>query len=327
MRKNRWRRLCYPQCTPSARQRTINVLKTPRWKTGQRVPALAARIAKRLDVPYEWVILTNSCTSALAAAHQFSPNTHRFPLLTYSATFAHPQMLGRPVELVDVDEDGWALKSPTTQVDLWGRAAPGPPPAVLDAAHRFAAPEHSAHIANGTAVCYSFGPMKEVAAPEGGALVWKRLGEPEFREQVVAFLNYGQSDRVPTMSGGINGYMNEVTAATLLAQEPRHEALQRMRQDVLAVYENFLGDYLVTKPGEASGHLAVVRLPDAGWAKLAKARLQNMSVQWGLHYPIGEEFAETHAYDLSQRIISLPCHHMMLPAHAGRLSRILLTVA
>jgi dTDP-4-amino-4,6-dideoxygalactose transaminase len=292
-------------------------------------------VANALGVPTSWVHLTNSCTSALAAAYALGPkpDLHAVPLLTYSATAASALLQRIDVQLMDVDDDGWPAlgqRSPTVGVDLWGRAYPlayTGRPLILDAAHRFAGPEHKELVENGTLVCYSFGPQKECAVPQGGALVWREMEKQSVRDEVAAFLHYGQHERVPTERGGLCGWMPEPTAALLVPQLAvrRREWCMKRRQEILETYENFLGKLLLTKPGEASGHVAVIALPDEGTTKCVQTQMRRAEIEVGVHYPIHPEYRSTNAYALSKRILTLPCHLAMNGKDAAKIARAVLT--
>jgi dTDP-4-amino-4,6-dideoxygalactose transaminase len=119
--------------------------------------------------------------------------------------------------------------------------------------------------------------------------------------------------------------MSEVSATAVVAQMARTEHLYESRQRVLATYDNFLGRLLVTKPACASGHLAVLRFTDEGWCTLVKKRLTQNDVQWSVHYRIHDQFRDTQAYDLSKRILSIPCHSQMKPHHASKIARMILS--
>lgn len=327
-----WRRLSVSWAPTKARDRVKAALGRPIWKPSVTHELATRMVAEQVGVPASWVMLTNSCTSALAAAYEFcGRSSHTAPILTYSATTAPARAMAHLVEEVDVDDEGWpSLVRPTTAVDLWGRAYPAgedDPPRVLDAAHRYAGSEHAGLAKQGTFICYSFGPQKEVATPQGGALIWKGMENAEARASVEAFLMYGQRGRVPTSRGGICGYMPETTSALLVPQlaGSHRERMWRYRQQALEAYENFLGELLMTKPGAASGHLAVVRMPDEGTAKSVRWKLDQLQIQWGHHYPVAPQHADTNAAALSKRIISLPCHHAMSPHDAARVAKVVLT--
>jgi dTDP-4-amino-4,6-dideoxygalactose transaminase len=320
-------------------------LKSGHWDYGSTAKKLEAAIAKRLDVPPEWVIATSSCTAALAAATFFLDEDRalRVPHMTYMSSYAWADNTEIILEdkgerdklsgsiRVDCTDVGWPLSPVDIGVDLWGRAylfRDSEELRILDAAHRFGAGEHSELAHRGTRVCYSFGPTKEYPSPGGGALVCNLLSDPETRERHEAWLRCGQSHRGeyhPHM-GGIKGLISEISAAVVRHQLSRSTFFNEARQRLLATYENFLGRLLVTKPGQASGHLAVLRFDDEGWCNLVKKRLTQNNIQWSIHYRIHEHWKETCAYELSRRILSIPCHTQMKPFHAARIARLILTV-
>lgn len=327
--KQLYRSLFYSVFDTKAITRVSAVLRTSQWKPAVMHTYVTNMVATAVGVPPSWVLMTNSCTSALTAAYYFNPNIRvSVPLMTYSATAAPARLLGREVHSVDVDDAGWSVEDTTVAVDLWGRAAPtGLQTRILDAAHRFAGEEHAALADRGVAICYSFGPQKEVSCPQGGALVWSAMEDAETREQVEAFINYGQRGRVATGRGGICGWMPEPTAVLLgahMAKQQRQKDYS-IRQSLLETYDSFLGTLLLTKPGEASGHVAVVLLPDEGSAKAVRATFKRLQIECGHHYPIGTRYAGTNAYALSRRILTLPCHTHMVPKDAAKIARTVLT--
>ncbi len=320
--RNAWKKLSFSQSFYRGRRRVSSILANPIWKRGASIGFLEAAIARRLGVPSEWVIATNSCTSALA----MRPFWGTAPLMTYAATNCNSLADSRGCEdrYVDCDDDGWPEEHVDVGVDLWGREYPRATgcrgvPAVLDAAHRFCAPEHKLYLEAGSVVCFSTGPMKELPGFEGG-FYCKKMSSGE-REDAQAFFNYGQKDRTPTGLGGINGYMNEVCAAFLLQQLREFDAMREHRLSILDTYRNYLGAWMMTTPENSLGHLAVIRLPDEGTCKRVKTTLRHSHIETGVHYPIAEEHKETNAYRLSKRILSIPCHTRIQPKQAARIAQ------
>ena len=76
-----------------------------------------------------------------------------------------------------------------------------------------------------------------------------------------------------------------------------------------------LGEFLVTQPGAASGHLAVLRMPTVEAGAAVRLQLEKDGVEWGLHYRVPEELKARcpRAWDLSRRVVSLPCHLNLSP--------------
>jgi dTDP-4-amino-4,6-dideoxygalactose transaminase len=292
-------------------------LRRGEWKDHGRVRGLEKVIARRLDVPPEWVLATNSCTSALGVAFLLCedemcrppgslPRVRVCPL-TYPATYCWAVNFGWEIEWVDCDEDGWPVGEVDVGVDLWGRAFPGSC-CVLDAAHRVLDSRHSELLRgdNVRAVSYSFGPQKEVPCLEGGALVAPALEKR--RETAEALIQSGQGN---ALAGGWKGYLSGPSAAAISKQISGHERAKQHRQNALAEYREWFGSALLTQPGEASGHLAVVRLQTPGHALAAKARLRKLHIDHSLHYPIPENIPCPNAKALVETLVSLPCHTEM----------------
>lgn len=305
--KAMWRRHQSPRAFRPALTSFCKIMDGRQWRDGRAIDDLARRIAARMGVPPEWVILTDSCTSALACARYFL-EARSCPALTYSASY------GDDTNLIDVDEDGWPVQDlVSVGVDLWGRRFPGAC-SILDAAHNWNdAPYHGEHLTARrlTAVCYSFGPLKEVAWTRGGALVVSP--DSITTEAAEAYLNNGFTrDGRRLLKGGIKGLMLAAEAGPISKQMQRHDDLYRRRQRVLSNYEEWLGSLLVTKPGECSGHLAVLRFSSPGHALLVEQRLKKDGIEVSRHYPVWDPADRLPgARDLSQRILSIPCHAQM----------------
>ena len=312
-------------------------LRRGEWKDHGRSRGLERVIARRLDVPHEWVLATNSCTSALGVAFVLleddfgpapttpgcigmpdAPPRVRVCPLTYPATYCWAINFGWEIEWVDCDEDGWPVSDVDVGVDLWGRSY-GRPCVVLDAAHRVLDPGHQRALRGGTvgAVGYSFGPQKECPCIEGGALVSPKL--EDLRGQAEALIQSGQGNAT---AGGWKGYLSGPSAAAISKQISGHETTKGRRQDVLIEYAEWFGSSLLTQPGEASGHLAVVRLRTPGHALAAKARLRKLHIDHSLHYPIPENIPCPNAKALVGTLLTLPCntemrrHDVLLVARA-----------
>lgn len=196
-------------------------------------------------------------------------------------------------------------------VDLWGIDAPHAP--IVDAAHNFLSARHVKAIRENTvaAVCYSFGPQKEVCSPAGGAVVF---GTTDLAVEAREALAYGTRGRTH-IGWGINGLMTEPTAAMVAEHLSLHNQWKARRQRVLEEYEHHLGGMLITKPGVASGHLCVI---DCQTPEIRELYIRSLnkspSVPYGRHYPVSQEQRAKcpKAAELSDRVISLPCHRSMV---------------
>ncbi len=326
--KRPYQRLCPPYWNNPTDKAFCKHLRTGNWKDHSKSRTFERVIARRLDVPHEWVLATNSCTTALGVAFTFLEK--HFPIkdgmpvcrvcpLTYPATYCWAINFGWDIEWVDCDENGWPLRTVDVGVDLWGRAL-RQPALILDAAHRVFDPDHAVRLRDGTsrAVCYSFGPTKEVPCLEGGALIAPFLAD--CRPQAEALIQSGQGN---PRGGGWKGYLSAPSAAALSKQVGNYVSMRERRQNVLREYQDWFGDALLTKPGEASGHLAVVRLPTPGHVLAAKNRMRKLGIEHSLHFPIPEAIATCpRAKDLVASLVSLPCnvemrrHDVLLVARA-----------
>jgi dTDP-4-amino-4,6-dideoxygalactose transaminase len=110
---------------------------------------------------------------------------------------------------------------------------------ILDAAHNilnpFYKPGLSAH-----AVCYSFGPLKQITTGRGGAVVGPFVAAD--RRRVEAYIHSGTVNHCGVYKRGRNLRMTEPAAALGLAQLRRLPEMQRTRKDILQMYESHLPD-------------------------------------------------------------------------------------
>jgi dTDP-4-amino-4,6-dideoxygalactose transaminase len=105
--------------------------------------------------------------------------------------------------------------------------------------------------------------------------------------------------------------MSAPSAAAVSRQLHEHKRLKAWRQKVLVEYQQWFGSALLTLPGEASGHLAVVKLKTPGHALAVRRRLSKLHIDHSLHYPIPAETQCPGAQRLTEQLISLPCHAQM----------------
>jgi dTDP-4-amino-4,6-dideoxygalactose transaminase len=99
-------------------------------------------------------------------------------------------------------------------------------------------------------------------------------------------------------------------------------ALNRRRQELLETYVDYLGEWVLTRPGTHSGATCVIRMPDEGTCTVVKKLLERWRVQH--HHPIGVVSEDLPgALDFLTRTLHIPCHHCMSPADAKRVARII----
>lgn len=282
------------------------------------------------------VIATKSCTAAIRAAVACLQDRGAFekgdfgciaPELTYPGTYSfiseHPDN-----GVGDVDMEGRAIEQPFVNVELWGRPD-SQTCYVLDAAHNVLRPRHGSLLRRDivAAVCYSFGPTKEINAPCGGAVVVNEKAD-EFACELRRYLNNSHQDRGPSSldewSGGIKGLMPDPIAA-MVREHMRseiHNKRKIKRHSVLGAYDAVLGDKLLTKPKACSGHLAVVRFDTEEERDEARARLDEEKVEWSHHYRV--EGYNAGAAELSSRVLTIPCHQFVSTDAAGYIAKVVL---
>jgi dTDP-4-amino-4,6-dideoxygalactose transaminase len=321
-----WKRLSPPRIREHTIREMNEIVRGLNWDYGVRSKTLERRIARDLKVDPEWVIITASCTAALQCATHFLLNDRasvRVCPLTYAATYAPVANEKLPIEWVDCDDEGWPVGEVDIGVELWGRPFEFTGekwPTVLDSAHKFGAPYHGELLREGKvqAITYSFNCQKEISGIHGGALV-----SPHVREEWRSWLFCGTKDRMPVSPGGIKGYLQEPLVYIVAENLLTLRTARKKRREVLEAYHEFLGNYLMTTPELASGHLAVVRVPDEGHALAVKNMLKRHGVEWSIHYMVNPETNCPNALDLSKRIVTIPCHTYMNGGDARRIAKLI----
>jgi len=279
-------------------------VRSGQWAYGPSCLTLEKAIAQELDLDPACVIATASCSHALAAARHFMHlNKPRVCPLTWPATY------GYEGTWVDFENYCRSLPAVDIAVDLWGEPAwTAKPPIILDAAHRFLAPEHAEIIHGKTNfITYSFAPQKEISALMGGALVMRK---PEWRDGLLTYLNGGIYNRYAAGPGVPKGLMPSPIARMVRAKMHEHPVRYAARQLALQKYHELLDDRLLTTPGYASGHLAVVLARTGAEREEWRGNLDKHGFQHGWHYPMtqAQKEAAPIASDLSDRVLTLPLH-------------------
>lgn len=239
-----------------------NEILDSRWLTnnGHYVRELEERLAALLGVPYV-VLVNNGTTGLLLAMKALDLNGEVIvPSFTFVATVHALQWMGLKPVFCDVDplthnldpQQVETLITPQTSailgVHLWGTpcdvvaltaiAKRHGLKLVFDAAHAFCSQLDGTYIGNfGDAEIFSFHATKFFNTFEGGAITTHDL---RLAEKLRLMRNFGFSGEDTVVELGINGKMNELSAAmglTLLPDLPELlDALQRNH----ALYEEML---------------------------------------------------------------------------------------
>ena len=189
---------------------------------------------------------------------------------------------------------------------------------IEDAAHAAGSSYKNKKIGtHGTAVCFSFHPVKNLAMPSGGAITLND-SKSGFYEKILKSLRWcGIVDRKGTKYDvtnlGWNYYMNEFSAAIGLEQLKKLDALNSKRRKIAKRYSNeiFLHKKMPFNQ-ECSYHLFWIRLKNR--IKFMKNLTRN-NIETGIHYyPIHKmKFYKSrltlkNTEAISNELVSLPIH-------------------
>ena len=279
-------------------------LATGQFDPGQYVDQFEAEIAKYLGVPREWVMVTSSCTAALATCYHFLLKGGRLqaPVMTWPGTYCTvPDVEWYDYEPLD-------NKRPAVIVDLYGtgRFPYTGRPLIIDAAHNFsgfrAGDVYKGHAA---AVCYSFGPTKQLTTIRGGAVV-----SPMVNQNWRNFIHYGAEGRVSKEPAGHNYTMPDFNACIGLEQLKRFNDMQKRRVEILDAYKKALRLRVDPESFNGSGHIASLLVRWAGQRQRVVEALKESCIQTSHHYPLPQWFWGYYerSRDLASRQVTLPLH-------------------
>ena len=307
-----------------------------------------------------WALATQSCTAALWTVAMIARSSDRpeviVPANTYIACASAFQVAGWTVRICDVDPDTGLLDlddaqrhvSPDTRallvVDTYGQRFPEREARrfcdanglwlVRDAAHRLDLDDPEQPLSD--FVCYSFGPTKEVASPDGG-LVWSSAQDLE--EQARAFTYWGISQdtwhraasRVHTpvaiSSGcGLKLRMTDVNASIILAQLASWPGQRARRRAIMHAYRRLLAGKAarVLAREDDDSCLMAPLLVDPTQRPAIRERLAALGIATSDHYPSlaslldmpGAECPNADAFCSS--VVAMPMHIQVTDADIAR---------
>lgn len=196
---------------------------------GPLVGELEERLAIRLGVRFEQVVVFSSATVAIGAALATSQmKKARVPDLSFVATLSAIQQAGLDPIVDDVDEHYWMLSSPETlepnianvPVLPFGAVnhellrSPRPYPQVIDAAASLGGNWDLGGMSENAAIAFSFHATKPLGAGEGGVAVF---GSEDWAKEARRWSNFGLNKERKIDKLGINGKMSEFQAAFCLS--------------------------------------------------------------------------------------------------------------
>ncbi len=339
---------------PELRRRLEAVLEHCQFVLGPEVGELEARLATFCGAGH--CVSVSSGTDALQIAMMaegIGPGDAVFlPAFTYTATAEVPLVLGATPVFVDVDPATFQIDPAHLRqrirtvraagrlrpralvgVDLFGQPAPWPELRAVaeaeglftldDCAQSFGASLHGRKLgreADVTAV--SFFPSKPLGGyGDGGALL---TDSAERAALYRSLRSHGEgTTRYEVLRTGMNGRLDTLQAAVLLAKLDVFDAELGARDSIAQIYDRGLGNHLTVParvPDSASAWaIYAVLLPDGATRDRLQAGLRSEGVPTAVYYPraLHHQPAYTGSHDgvplpvsedLATRIMALPIH-------------------
>ncbi len=354
---------------PALRARLDAVLTHGQFILGPEVAELEGRLAAFCGARH--CVTVSSGTDALQIAMMAEGigqgDAVFLPAFTYTATAEVPLLLGATPVFVDVDprtfqidlahltarveavrQAGVLRPRAVIGVDLFGQPADWPGIAAIaaeqdlftldDCAQSFGAALDGRRLGTAAdATATSFFPSKPLGAyGDGGAL----FTESDERADLYRSLRtHGEgAARYEVLRIGMNGRLDTMQAAVLLAKLGVFEAEMARREEIATIYDAALGDVLDSPARVAGGTSAwavyAVLLPDAALREVAQAALRAAGIASAVYYPrpLHRQPAYAACHDgaalpvsesLSERIMALPIHPDLSDAQATRVAAVL----
>ena len=353
------------------------ILDHGRFIQGPEVDAVEAELAAFAGAKH--AVGVSSGTDALQIAMMaegIGPGDAVFlPAFTYTATAEVPLVLGATPVFVDVDphsfnidladlvrrveqvaQQGRLRPRAVIGVDLYGLPANWPAIEGLCEKHGMFALDDAAQAFGGSldgrrlgtwahATALSFYPTKTLGCyGDGGAILTE---DAERAELYRSLRTHGEGkSRYDVLRTGMNGRLDSIQAAILLAKLPLLEGELVARRQAAAWYEAALGGRVrtpqVTPGAESAWGIYTVLLQDAAARTRVQAAMQAAGVPSAIYYPKPlhhqPAYAAAHAAgieggapplpvseDLCTRCLSLPMHPYLTEADVARVSAALLS--
>lgn len=270
---------------------------------------------------------------------------------TFIATVEMIALLGAKPVFVDIDPRTYNLDPPrlaaaitartraVMPVSLYGQCADmeaiqkaaGSLPVIEDAAQSFGASYQGRPSCNLSAIgCTSFFPSKPLGAyGDGGACF---TNDDALAAVMLEIRNHGQTSRYQHVRLGVNGRLDTMQAAVLLAKLEVFEEELRLRAEIAARYNEQLAKHVQT-PWIAEGNRSVyaqytIEVNDR--EQVARALAQE-GIPTAVHYPIPahlqpefrslghDEGSFPVAEAAARRVLSLPMHPYLTAADQDRI--------
>ena len=189
---------------------------------------------------------------------------------------------------------------------------------IEDAAHAAGASYNNKKIgSHGTAVCFSFHPVKNLAMPTGGLISINHKNHKKFRKLLLARRWCGITDRRDSEYNvkelGWNYYMNEFSAVIGLSQLKKLDKLNSIRKNIAKFYDKHIDverKTLFNK--DCSYHLYWILVKNR---KKFREKMWHAGIETGIHYkPIHTlKMYQNHRIlpnteNIGKEIVTIPIH-------------------
>jgi UDP-2-acetamido-2-deoxy-ribo-hexuluronate aminotransferase len=354
---------------PALRSRLDAVLAHGQYILGPEVAELEARLQTFCGASH--CVTVSSGTDALQIAlmaEAVGPGDAVFlPAFTYTATAEVPLLLGATPVFVDVDPKTFQIDPDHLDariiatkkagklrpraligVDLFGQPADWPALRAIaqrhqlftldDCAQSFGAVLDGKRLGTAAdATATSFFPSKPLGAYGDGGALFTQSAERAALYRSLRTHGEGAA-RYEVLRIGMNGRLDTMQAAILLAKLDVFEAEIALRGEIAAIYDAELANVLETParvPNSCSAWaIYAVLLPDAAARETAQLALQAASIASAVYYPrpLHRQPAYAACHDgtalpvsegLGDRILALPIHPDLTQAQARRVARTL----
>ena len=164
-------------------------------------------------------------------------------------------------------------------------------------------------------VCFSFHPVKIIAAPKGGAIALNGSNSKKFKKILSALRNSGISQQSPNSVSqvGWNSYMNEFSAAICLEQLKKLNKMISIRYQIAEQYHNKISideKMPLEKSCSYNFYWLLVKNP-----RIFTKKMRENNIEVGNYHP------PTHIsqyYQTTKKLVNtefIAKHHVLLPTH------------
>jgi len=201
-------------------------------------------------------------------------------------------------------------------------------PIIEDAAHACGSYTGASRIGgkHGSAVCFSFNPIKNLAMPTGGAIcINKERYGKSLRSMRWCGITGREGPYYDVEHLGWNCYMNEISAAIGIEQLKRLDQMNQRRYEIAEVYHANLEFHSMPLVKGCSYHLYWIRVKHRDQFI---QRMNDADIEVGVHYrPIDQlslyEKATLPATDrIAPELVSLPMHTGLTPHDLERIIKV-----